>query len=82
MNEIVTKMDIQSRKLHFIQEILALTNERIISKLEDVLNKEKLNEKAKPSIYDLVGVISEEEAARMEKEIDEACENINEEDWK
>ncbi|MDH5400270.1 MAG: hypothetical protein OEX02_19105 [Cyclobacteriaceae bacterium] len=75
-------MDIQTRKLHFIQEILALSNEKIIEKLEGLLKLEKLKEDKKPSVYDLLGVISEKEADKMKKVIEESCENIHAEDWK
>ncbi len=34
-------MDLQAKKLHFIQEILSISNERIIDKLETVLKKEQ-----------------------------------------
>ena len=34
-------MDIQTRKIHFIQEILRLKNEKIIKKLEKMLHQEK-----------------------------------------
>lgn len=34
-------MDLQTRKLHFIEEILAISNEKIIAKLELVLKKEQ-----------------------------------------
>ncbi len=37
-------MDIQTRKLNFIQEILAVRNENLISKLESLLKKERLKE--------------------------------------
>jgi hypothetical protein len=75
-------MDIQTKKLHFIQEILALKNEKIIDKLESILKKERLKEAQKPSVYNLLGVISEEEGEQMKKEIEAACENIHDEDWK
>ena len=39
----VIKMDIQTKKLHFIQEVLALSNEKIIDKLESLLKKEQQN---------------------------------------
>lgn len=35
-------MDIQTKKIHFVQEVLALSNEAIIDKLESILRKEKL----------------------------------------
>jgi len=34
-------MDLQAKKLHFIQEILSISNENIIDKLESVLKKEQ-----------------------------------------
>ena len=34
-------MDLQTRKIHFIQEILRLKNEKIIEKLEKILHQEK-----------------------------------------
>jgi len=35
-------MDLETRKLHFIEEILAISNEKVIEKLEEVLEKEQL----------------------------------------
>ncbi|MCJ8163990.1 hypothetical protein MKJ04_03990 [Pontibacter sp. E15-1] len=34
-------MDIQERKIHFVQEFLRLNNEEIISKFEQILDTEK-----------------------------------------
>jgi len=34
-------MDLQLRKIHFIQEFLRLNNELVINKLEELLRKEK-----------------------------------------
>lgn len=75
-------MDLQTRKLNFVQEFLAINNEEIIGKLERVLNKEKKQENNNGSFRDLLGVISEEEAKKMEKEIEASCEQIHEDDWK
>ena len=75
-------MDIQTRKLNFIQEILAITNEKVIAKLESILKKERKKDAQHLSAHDFLGVISEEEAEKMKKEIQEACENIHDEDWK
>lgn len=36
-------MDIQTKKLHFIQEVLSVNNEKIIDKLESLLRKEQEN---------------------------------------
>jgi len=34
-------MDIRARKINFIQEFLRISNEELISKLEQILNKER-----------------------------------------
>jgi FlaA1/EpsC-like NDP-sugar epimerase len=34
-------MDIQARKIHFVQEFLRLNNEQLISKFEQILQTEK-----------------------------------------
>ncbi len=34
-------MDLQARKIHFVQEFLRLNNENIISKFEQILHTEK-----------------------------------------
>ena len=39
-------MDIQSRKIDFIQEFLKIQNEELISRLEKLLRSSKSNEKA------------------------------------
>ncbi len=75
-------MDIHSRKLNFINQVLSLTSERVLEKLEDVLQQEGEDQGQKLSFHDLLGVISEDEARIMEKEIEESCEQIHENDWK
>jgi hypothetical protein len=40
-------MDLQTRKLQFIEEFLSLTNEQVIEKLETLLRKEKKKSKGK-----------------------------------
>jgi hypothetical protein len=34
-------MDLQTRKIHFIQEVLRIKNEKIIDKLEKILHQER-----------------------------------------
>ncbi len=75
-------MDLQAKKLNFIQEILASGNEKLIDKLASILKKERKKGSQQPSVYDLLGVISEKEAENMKKDIEESCEKIHEEDWK
>ena len=78
-------MYIGSRKIHLIEEVLKVTNETTIRKLESVLKNsgEKLPaRKKKFSIYDFVGILSKKESNEMRKAIEETCETINPDDWK
>ncbi len=61
-------MDIQTRKLNFIQEILTLSNEKLISKLESILKKERLKD-------EIIGFTTEGKSMTKEayiRDIDEA----------
>ncbi len=75
-------MDLQTRKLNFIEEFLHLNNEKLLDKLEKLLKLEKPKEKNKISVYDVMGVISKEEGDYMQHVIEENCEKINQDDWK
>ncbi|NHE56124.1 hypothetical protein [Cyclobacterium plantarum] len=75
-------MDVSTRKLNFIQDLLSVSDEKIIGKLESLLKKEKQKEVQKPSVYDLLGVLTKEEGEEMEKTIKSCCEKIHDEDWK
>lgn len=50
--------------------------------MEAVLNNYSKKSKLKPSIYDFVGFISSDDAAEMNRAIEETCETIDENDWK
>lgn len=73
----------EARKLHLIEELLKVKSESIWISLENVLkkNSEKIADE-KHSIYDFVGILSDREAKDMKAAIAEACETINEDDWK
>ena len=43
ISEINSTMDLQTKKLNFIQEILALSNDKIMDNLESLLKKEQSN---------------------------------------
>ena len=63
-------------KINFLLELL-----RQFEFIEIQKSDKKGNMK-KQSFHDLLGVLSEEEATEMEKEIDASCEQIHEDDWK
>jgi len=73
----------EARKLNLIEEILKVKSESVWIALENVLKKDEVNlDIEKPSIYDFVGILSEKDAKAMKKAIEEACETIDENDWK
>ena len=78
-------MFLEARKIHLIEEVLKVTNEATLTRLEGVLKKSKKKsfpKKKKPSIYDFVGILTKKESDEMRKAIEETCETINPDDWK
>jgi len=67
-------MDIRARKINLIQEFLRISNEELISKLEQILNKERQSYKNTAAVS-----ISEEE---LNKYIDQAEKDDKEGNYK
>ena len=77
-------MYIEARKINIIEAVLKVNNEESLIILEEVLKtvtKKTISHKKKQSIFDFVGIISEEDAIEMKKAIKETCENIHPDDW-
>jgi len=72
----------ETRKIHLIAEILKVKSSKVLTEMEAVLNNYSKKSKLKPSIYDFVGFISSDDAAEMNRAIEETCETIDENDWK
>ncbi len=73
----------EAKKLHLIEGLLKAKGEAVWITLENVLKSSALKSDAKkPSIYDFVGILSEKETDDMKNAIAEACETIDENDWK
>ncbi len=67
-------MDIQTRKLNFIKEILTVSNEKLISKLESILKKEKSKD-------EIIGFTAEGKPMNKEayiRNLDEARKQVKE----
>lgn len=78
----VKVMDIRTLKITFLEEYIKLKNERIIKKLSEVLKSEKKKEKGKrKSVFDFLGVLKKEEAAKMKSAIEEGCEQVDKDGW-
>ena len=70
----------EARKLHFIEKYLKVKDEGLLVKFEEMIEDE--TKKKKPNIYELLGMITEEEAEEMEKAIAETGGKIYPDDWK
>lgn len=66
MRLIAIKMDLQTRKLHFIESILSVGSEEIIEKLEALLEKEQRKEKNQRVSIDQYNQEVEEANSRIE----------------
>ncbi len=70
-----------SRKIHIIEAVLKVEDEQTLSQIERVIQQPKPNGK-RASAHDFVGTLSKEDAALIEKAIEEDCEQIHPDDWK
>lgn len=72
----------EARKIHLIEEVIKVKNDAVLTEIETILNAYHDKAKKKPNIYDFVGILSKKDADIMSKAIAEACETIDENDWK
>ncbi len=75
----------EARKINLLENVLKVTDETTLIKLETVLKKSKTTTtkiEKKPSIYDFVGILTKKESDGMKKAIEETGEQINPDDWK
>ncbi len=70
-----------SRKIHIIEAVLKVEDEQVLSKIENTILQAKANGR-KVSAHDFVCTLSKEDAALMEKAIEQDCELIHPDDWK
>ncbi len=70
-----------SRKIHIIEAVLKAEDEKILSELEQVIERTAKPVK-KRSARDFVGIWNKKEAEAIEKAIEEGCEQIHPDDWK
>ena len=76
-------MLLETKKLHIIEEVLKIKNDAILLDIEAFVSKAT---QAKVAVnFDaktFSGIWTNEEADEISKIIEEACENINPDDWK
>ncbi len=75
-------MNLQAKKIHFIEECLKINSSSAFDELNLALKKVKKKELKKQNIYDFLGIWNKKEAEEIKKAIHETSEQINEDDWK
>ena len=74
-------MDAEAKKLHIIEEVLKVNNDTVLVELENVLSKSNTSNPRK-AFLSFTTQLSPEELSEFEKNIENGCEQINEDDWK
>lgn len=77
-------MLLETKKINVIKEVLKVDDESTLDKIESVLKESsaKINMHTSASIYDFVGILTDEETAQMKQAIRESSETIHPDDWK
>lgn len=70
-----------SRKIHIIEAVLKVEDEKTLVQIEHAIQQSKETDK-KFSAHDFAGILSKEDAMLIKKAIEEGCEQINPDDWK
>lgn len=75
-------MQIETRKLHLIEEMLKVKSEATLSALENILKSPNYKTAHdRPLLKEFSGIWSKDEAEEMERIIAESCGNIHPDDW-
>ena len=76
-------MLVETRKLHLIEELLKIDDTILLSELDTIIKRAGKGKKNRPvSAQEFAGKWSKEDAALIEKAIEDGCEQINEDDWR
>ena len=72
-----------AKKIHLIEKLIATSDERTLNEVEIALEKSVGNSDIKRiSAHEFAGLWSKEDAAEINKVIEDHCEQINPNDWK
>jgi hypothetical protein len=72
----------EAKKLHLIEELLKVDNDKLLDEVELVLNRSKGEFPHSNTFQKFSGSLSLEEVDALERNINEGCEQIDEDDWK
>jgi hypothetical protein len=72
----------EAKKLHLIEELLKVESDSILAEVETVLAKSHVKLPRSKSFQGFAGSLTLAEVNELERNIDEGCEKINDDDWK
>ncbi|GAA4746982.1 hypothetical protein [Flavisolibacter ginsenosidimutans] len=75
-------MNGEARKLHLIEALLKVEDEKKLQEIEALLLQVSPKSSTGKRPEDFAGIWTEEEAEEIKKYIEEGCEQINHDDWK
>lgn len=75
-----TTMYGDAKKIHLIEQILKTENDSLLNQVEAILSSSAGN--LRRSFKEFAGMMTDKEAAELEKIIEEGCEQIHPDDWK
>ena len=75
-------MHAEAKKLHLIEELLKIDSDAILAEIETIMTKSKVQLPGNRNFKSFVGALSLDEVNELERNIEDGCEQINEDDWK
>lgn len=75
-------MNGEAGKLHLIEALLKVNDEKLLEEIEALMARRQRKAIEKKGFVELTGTLTDEEADKWLKNIEEGCEQINPNDWK
>ncbi len=75
-------MELETRKLHFIEEVLKINKQDVMDELEEVLRVHNTTPSQKHDFKKFTGVMNDDDATEMLQIIEDGCEKIDQDGWK
>lgn len=75
-------MQLEAKKLYIIEKVLNINNSTVLDAVQQVIKENEIQTAPRKTFKDFAGIWTEQEAAEVERIIEEGCEQINPDDWK
>lgn len=72
----------EAKKLHLIEELLKVDSDAVLAEVEKVLSGSNTVLPRSKGFQDFKSSLTLDEVTEMERNIEDGCEQINEDDWK